>query len=105
MKIIYKAINFYDNLTVKRPIFTLSVAILIISFFSLSINDFKMDASADSLVLENDQALKFYRSTSARYSTEDFVVITYKPKNGIYNSDSLKILDTLASDLKIALKE
>ncbi len=100
MKIIYKAINFYDNLTVKRPIFTLSVAILIISFFSLSINDFKMDASADSLVLENDQALKFYRSTSARYSTEDFVVITYKPKNGIYNSDSLKILDTLASDLK-----
>ena len=59
-----------------------------------------MDASADSLVLENDQALKFYRSTSARYSTEDFVVITYKPKNGIYNSDSLKILDTLASDLK-----
>ena len=100
MKIIYKAINFYDNLTVKRPIFTLSVAILIISFFSLSINDFKMDASADSLVLENDQALKFYRSTSARYSTEDFVVITYKPKNGIYNSNSLKILDTLASDLK-----
>ncbi|MEL0102553.1 MAG: MMPL family transporter [Gammaproteobacteria bacterium] len=100
MKIIYKAINFYDNLTVKRPIFTLSVAILIISFFSLSINDFKMDASADSLVLENDQALKFYRSTSARYSTEDFVVITYKPKNGIYNTDSLKILDTLASDLK-----
>ena len=59
-----------------------------------------MDASADSLVLENDQALKFYRSTSARYSTEDFVVITYKPKNGIYNSDSLKILDTLSSDLK-----
>jgi predicted RND superfamily exporter protein len=59
-----------------------------------------MDASAYSLVLENDQALKFYRSTSARYSTEDFVVITYKPKNGIYNTDSLKILDTLASDLK-----
>ena len=59
-----------------------------------------MDASADSLVLENDQALKFYRSVSARYSTEDFVVITFKPKNGIYNKNSLKILDNLSTDLK-----
>ena len=100
MKIIYKAINFYDNLTVNKPYLTLSIAILIISFFSLSIQDFKMDASADSLVLENDQALKFYRATSARYATEDFVVITYKPKNGIYNKESLNILDTLAKDLK-----
>ena len=41
MKIIYKAINFYDNLTVKRPVITLSIALLIVSFFSLSINDLK----------------------------------------------------------------
>ena len=100
MKIIYKAISFYDNLTVKRPVITLSIALLIVSFFSLSIQNFKMDASADSLVLENDQALKFYRSVSARYSTEDFVVITFKPKNGIYNKNSLKILDNLSTDLK-----
>ena len=100
MKIIAKAINFYDYLILKRPYLSLFSVLLIISFFSLSIQDFKMDASADSLVLENDQALKYFRATSARYSTEDFVVITFKPNNGIYNKESLLLLDNISKDIK-----
>lgn len=100
MKIIAKAINYYDYLILKRPYLSLFSALLIISFFSLSIQDFKMDASADSLVLENDQALKYFRATSARYSTEDFVVITFKPNNGIYNKESLALLDNISKDIK-----
>ena len=100
MKIIAKAINFYDYLILKRPYLSLFSALLIISFFTLSIQDFKMDASADSLVLENDQALKYFRATSARYSTEDFVVITFKPNNGIYNKESLVLLDNISKDIK-----
>ena len=100
MKIINKVINFYDYLILKRPFTSLFSALLAISFFSLSIQDFKMDASADSLVLENDQALKYFRATSARYSTEDFVVITFKPNNGIYNTESLTLLDNISKDIK-----
>ena len=100
MKIIAKAINFYDYLILKIPYLSLFSALLIISFFTLSIQDFKMDASADSLVLENDQALKYFRATSARYSTEDFVVITFKPNNGIYNKESLLLLDNISKDIK-----
>jgi predicted RND superfamily exporter protein len=100
MKIFDKVINFYDYFTIERPFLLLSLALLIISFFSLSIKDFKMDASADSLVLENDQALKYYRATSSRYSTEDFVVITFKPNDGIYNKKSLEMLDSLSKDLQ-----
>ena len=100
MKVIAKAINFYDYLILKRPYISLLSALLIISFFSLSIQNFKMDASADSLVLENDQALKYFRATSARYSTEDFVVITFKPNNGIYNKESLALLDNISKDIK-----
>ena len=47
-----------------------------------------------------DQALKYFRATSARYSTEDFVVITFKPNNGIYNKESLSNLDNLAKEIK-----
>jgi predicted RND superfamily exporter protein len=64
-----------------------------------------MDASADSLVLENDQALKYFRSINKRYSTEDFVVLTFKPKNGIFNEVSLNILDELAKDLKNSVND
>jgi len=100
MKIIAKVINFYDNLIIEKPRIFLIITLLVISFFAISIQNFKMDASADSLVLENDQALKYYRATSARYSTEDFVVITFKPKDGIYNDKSLSTLDNISKDLK-----
>ena len=100
MKIISNLISFYDYLIIKRPYQSLIASLLVIVFFSFSIQNFKMDASADSLVLENDQALKYYRATNARYATEDFVVITFKPKNEIFNKVSLNLLDRLAKDLK-----
>ncbi|MEE2693272.1 MAG: MMPL family transporter [Pseudomonadota bacterium] len=100
MKSITKVINIYDNLILKNPLVSLLLTLIIISFFALSIKDFKMDASADSLVLENDQALKYYRATSARYGTEDFVVITFKPKKGIYNKESLILLDNISKNIQ-----
>ena len=105
MKIISRLISFYDYLIIKRPYQSLIGLLLVIVFFSFSIQNFKMDASADSLVLENDQALKYFRSINKRYSTEDFVVLTFKPKNGIFNEVSLNILDELAKDLKNSVND
>ena len=103
MKIITKITSFYDEAIIERPFFSLFLILSLIFFFSLSIPNFKMDASADSLVLENDQALKYYRATSARYGTEDFVVITFKPFKGIYNTNSLSILDNLSKEIKSSI--
>ena len=100
MKIFTKFTSLYDMAIIEKPYFSLFFILSLILFFSLSIPNFKMDASADSLVLENDQALKYYRATSARYGTEDFVVITFKPVGGIYNKKSLSILDDLSKDIK-----
>ena len=100
MKIYNKLTNIYDKLIIEKPYLSLILVLSLIFFFSLSIPNFKMDASADSLVLENDQALKYHRSTSARYGTEDFVVITFKPFKGIYNKNSLSTLDNISKDIK-----
>jgi len=100
MKISTIFTNFYDKIIIEKPYLSLILILSLIFFFSLSIPNFKMDASADSLVLENDQALKYHRATSARYGTEDFVVITFKPYKGIYNKNSLIILDNLSKELK-----
>ena len=101
MNIISKIIKLYDYSIIEKPYISFFLALSVILFFSLSIPNFKMDASADSLVLENDNALKYYRATSARYGTEDFVVVTFKPNNGIYNKESLSKLDNLAKEIKI----
>ena len=103
MKISKKLTNFYDKTIIDKPHLSLIFVLSLIFFFSFSIPNFKMDASADSLVLENDQALKYHRATSARYGTEDFVVITFKPFKGIYNKNSLSILDDLSQDIKFSI--
>jgi len=103
MKISKKLTNFYDKTIIDKPYLSLIFVLSLIIFFSFSIPNFKMDASADSLVLENDQALKYHRATSARYGTEDFVVITFKPFKGIYNKNSLSILDNLSQDIKFSI--
>ena len=51
----------YQNLILKKPIPSLLVIGVIVGFFFAHLPQFELDASADSLILENDSSLKFYR--------------------------------------------
>jgi len=75
----------YDNLVLKKPGVTLLIAALVTAFFAIHIPDFKLDASADSLILENDQALRYYRSVRARYGSDDNLIgeTTFQNCNGL----------------------
>ncbi len=75
----------YDRLILGSPRLTLLVIALITSFFIYFAGDFRLDASADSLVLENDQALEYYRSIKARYGSDDYLIITYTPKGDLFS--------------------
>tara|TARA_B100000287_G_C20671982_1_gene793739 strand:+ start:2758 stop:5277 length:2520 start_codon:yes stop_codon:yes gene_type:complete len=94
-------VSYYDFIIAKKFKLTFILTLLIIAFFSTSIPDFKLDASADSLVLENDDDLKYYREINERYSNDDFVVITYKPKNQkVFDRKTFEEIDILANNLK-----
>ena len=90
----------YDNWVLKNPVYTILVCLLITTLFAFYIHDFKLDASADSLVLENDQALKYYRSIKARYGSDDSLIITYTPKEDLFTDLVLKDIAQLRDDLK-----
>ena len=79
----------YDHLILKRPVYPVLVCVLITLLFAFYIPDFKLDASADSLVLENDKALKIYRSIKARYGSDDFLIITYTPEKDLFSEPVL----------------
>ena len=89
----------YEKVVLKRPLLTLSVFVLCIIFFSIYVSDFKLDASADSLVLENDRDLRYYRSIKARYGSDDNVVITYTPEKNLFSIESLSGLRELRDSL------
>ncbi len=90
----------YERIILKHPVTTIIVNLLVILLFAMQMKDFKLDASADSLVLENDQALKYYRSIKARYGSDDFLIITYTPTQDLFSESSRHDLKQLRDKLK-----
>ncbi|MFT6492784.1 MAG: putative RND superfamily exporter protein, partial [Porticoccus sp.] len=63
--------------------------------------NFKLDASADSLTLEHDTDLDYYRKTLQHYGSSDFLVVTYTPKEGdLFDDASLATLAEIRDELK-----
>ncbi len=91
--------SFYDKLILSRPLLSLITTLLIIGWLSTYIPSFKLDASADALVLEGDEALKYYREISTRYATEEFLLVTFRPDQDLLSDESLSVLDQLRAEL------
>ncbi len=94
-----KLSQLYDKIVLQRPVLTLFLIAIFIAFFSIYVRNFKLDASADSLVLENDKDLRYYRSIRARYGSDDFLIITYTPKKDLFSKESLSDLRILRDSL------
>ncbi|MDX1804405.1 MAG: efflux RND transporter permease subunit [Alcanivorax sp.] len=91
----------YCRLVLGHPIFWLLVVILGSGAAIWEARDFRIDASADSLILEHDKALEYYRQTAKQYGGSDFLVITYSPKNRpLFERDTLDDLQHLQTDLR-----
>ena len=92
-------LNAYDSLVLKRPGLALSVIALVVAFFAYHAPAFRLDASADSLVLENDEALKYYRSVRARYGSDDYLIVTYSPQSDLFSEPVLADLHALRDEI------
>ena len=85
----------YDNLVLQNPKIILVALLSILVFFGYHTKDFKVDASADSLLLEDDVDLKLFQEIHARYPSSDLLVVTYTPKKDLFSANSLKHLKQL----------
>ena len=93
--------NFINQLYKKfleKPKLILITLILLFSFSIYNAKNFQLDASADSLLLENDPDLNYLRSVNERYSSEEFFVITYTPKKKI-DAESLRELKKFVDEI------
>ncbi len=82
-----RLIEVYDRLVLKQPLVTLIALTTVVVYFLLFIPAFELDASADSLVLENDASLKYYRSIREQYGSDDFLIVTYSPQEELFSTD------------------
>ena len=88
------------NFVALRPWITLLFIVGLAIFASLGLNNFKLDASSDALVLENDDDLKIYREVNENYGGSDFLIVTFTPIDGVFSANSLEVLQSLEQKLK-----
>ncbi len=90
----------YFNQILNNPKKVIVSLMIVLAVMSLFITNFKLDASADSLILENDKDLMLYRDTVERYETKEFIVLTYTPKTGsVFDDKNLSLIKKLKSKL------
>ena len=90
----------YNHWAVLRPWPLLIALLLVLMVLGWHARDFRLDASADSLLLENDEDYKVFRELSERYQSKSFLVVALVPEQGVFAASTLKKVDQLALDLE-----
>ena len=96
-----KKISFiYRQYLLGHPVLALLFLAIILAISATNIKNFTLDASADTLILEDDQDLKIFRNITERYQSSDFMILTLTDKNkNIFSSDTLRLIDTLSREI------
>ncbi|MDT7040953.1 efflux RND transporter permease subunit [Candidatus Nitronereus thalassa] len=94
-----RLLRVYKSVVIDRPIISIGILFLLVGFFAVQGQNLKLDASAESIVLENDQDLKYYRASREVYGSDDFLIITYTPPGDLFSPESLAGLKALRDDL------
>ena len=91
----------YDRLIFPHPVVILAAFALLLALAAFKFGEFRLDASAESLVLENDRSLEQYRQVNRRFTTsDDFLIVTYTPEGELFSEEGLARLGELRDELQ-----
>ncbi len=93
--------HLYSRYVIGHTYLTFLFVCGILLLISSHTDDFRMDASADSLVLENDQSLEYYRKVKEKYGTDDYLFVTFSPKKSLFSSESIEKLTELKNKIAV----
>ena len=90
----------YQKIVIQKPKLILTLLFLVLLSFGYFSKDFRLDASSDTLLLENDPDLNYLREVKKRYGSKDFLVLTYTPEKEIISDDTIQNLTKLKDDIQ-----
>ena len=92
--------NFYQKNIIEKPKLVISILLLILITAFYFSKEFRLDASSETLLLEDDQDLKYLNEINNRYGAKEFLVLTYSPLGKMNSEQTIKNLSLLKNDLK-----
>ena len=93
-------LNLYQKAVLDNPLKTLLLMTGLTIAMAMGLPNFKLDASADSLTLEHDEDLNFFREVVQRYGSDNFLIVTFSPLEGdLFDQHNLDTLASLRTEL------
>ena len=89
--------NIYSNF-LQYPKIIIFFFLFISAFSIYQSKNFELDASADTLLIENDPDLNYLRELNKKYKSEEFFIITYTPRK-LSKEKSIKELQSLVEQI------
>lgn len=91
---------YWKYLVLDKPYLTILFSMALVAVALFFVPELRFNISADSLVLESDRELDYYRSIRTRYGSDDFVILTYNPAQELFSERTLKQLKELQSQVE-----
>ncbi|MDH3607650.1 MAG: MMPL family transporter [Gammaproteobacteria bacterium] len=95
-----KIINALISVVVRKPIVVLVSMLALVAACSIFISSLNIDASPDSLMLESDPDLKYYREVHRHYGTDEFIIVGFKPKKEILEKSTIDFIENISEKFK-----
>ena len=78
----------YQNAVIQKPKTILTLLIFCLLFFGYYTKNFKLDASSDTLILQNDESFKYFNYYNKIFPSKNFLVLAIKTQYKKINKDS-----------------
>ena len=85
---------------VTFPKLIILLLLLVFGVFLNWVDDFQLDASSDTLLLEGDEDLRYYKNIKARYGDDEFLVVTFQPYADLFDPITINSLADLRNELE-----
>ena len=89
----------YERLVLDAPWAALLLVAAALALAASQLDDFRLDASADSLLLEDDPDLRYFRQVQERYGSRDFLAVAWRPDAPPLSAAGRARLEALRADL------
>jgi predicted RND superfamily exporter protein len=88
----------YDTFILKYPLAILIALLVFISSLAYYATKLEIDASAETLLLDDDKDLKFFREVNKKYDSSNFLIVTYSPNTDLLSKESLETIKNISDD-------
>ena len=89
----------FSSLITESPKLVLFIVFSLLILIGAGASNFDLDASSETLLLENDPDLKLYRDSAKTYGSTDFLVVTVTPDEPIFKKSSIETFKKLIFEL------